>query len=62
MEHLTNKELIDRFNRILIERNKLEMNLMELDKEHDDIVYELWNRLPNLKDEPDIQPKKKVRK
>lgn len=62
MEHLTNKELIDRFNRILIERNKLEMNLMELDKEHDDIVYELWDRLPNLKDEPDIQPKKKVRK
>lgn len=62
MEHLTNKELIDRFNKILIERNKLEMNLMELDKEHDDIVYELWNRLPNLKDEPDIQPKKKVRK
>lgn len=38
------------------------MNLMELDKEHDDIVYELWNRLPNLKDEPDIQPKKRVRK
>ena len=62
MEHLTNKELIERFNQILIERNKLEMNLMELDKEHDDIVYELWNRLPNLKDEPDIQPKKKVRK
>ena len=62
MEHLTNKELIDRFNRILIERNKLEMNLMVLDKEHDDIVYELWDRLPNLKDEPDIQPKKKVRK
>lgn len=62
MEHLTNKELIDRLNRILIERNKLEMNLMELDKEHDEIVYELWNRLPNLKDEPDIQPKKKVRK
>ena len=62
MEHLTNKELIDRFNRIIIERNKLEMNLMELDKEHDDIVYELWDRLPNLKDEPDIQPKKKVRK
>jgi hypothetical protein len=58
----TNKELIDRFNQIMIERKKIEIKLKELDREHDEIVFELWERLPNLKDDVNIQPKKKVRK
>lgn len=58
----TTKELVERLNQIMVEQYKLEMKMSELDNEHNDIVYELWKRLPHLKDSPDIQPKKKVRK
>ena len=58
----TTKELVERLNQIMIEQYKLEMKMNELDQEHNNIVYELWKRLPHLKDSPDIQPKKKVRK
>jgi len=58
----TTKELVERLNQIMIERKKLEINIYELDREHDEIVFKLWERLPNLKGDPNIQPKKKVRK
>lgn len=58
----SNRELVERLNQIMVEQYKLEMKMNELDQEHNNIVYELWKRLPHLKDSPDIQPKKKVRK
>lgn len=58
----TTKELVERLNQIMVERKKLEINIYELDREHDEIVFKLWERLPNLKGDPNIQPKKKVRK
>ena len=58
----TTKELVERLNEIMVEQYRLEMKMSELDREHNEIVYELWKRLPHLKDNPDIQPKKKVRK
>lgn len=58
----SNRELIERFNKIMVEQDELELNLDRLDREFNEIVYELWKRLPHLKDSPDIQPKNKVRK
>ena len=58
----SNKELVERLNQIMVEQYRLEMKMSELDREHNEIVYELWKRLPHLRDNPDIQPKKKVKK
>ena len=55
-------ELATRLNAITKELNGLELREMSLIKEYDEIVYELWERVPGLKESPDIQPKRKVRK
>ena len=54
-------QLATRLNEIEIEKNNLEMKLMGLNKEYNAIVYELWGRIPNLKDDVDMQPKKMVK-
>lgn len=54
-------QLATRLNEIEIERNKLEMNLMQLNNEYNAIVYELWGRIPSLKEDVDMQPKKMVK-
>ena len=54
-------ELVTRLNEIMVEENQMALRAMQLEKEHDAIVYELWERCPGIKDSPDIQPKKKVR-
>lgn len=61
MKNKTILELVNRLNEIMVERNKLEIRLMELDREYDEIVYELWERIPSLKDDENIQPKKRVK-
>ena len=55
-------DLVMRLNNITRELDGLALKEMALVREYDEIVYELWRRLPNLKDSPDIQPKRKVRK
>ena len=55
-------QLAKRLNEIAIEKNNLDLKLMELDKEYNDIVYELWGRIPSLKNDVDMQPKVKVKK
>lgn len=55
-------ELASRLNEIIKELNGLELQEIRLIAEHDEIIYELWKRLPGLRDNPDMQPKKKVRK
>ncbi|MBQ2870335.1 hypothetical protein IJE86_01395 [bacterium] len=48
------KDLVDRINQIMVEMNNLEM-------EYNQIVYELWDRIPSLKDDVNIQPKENER-
>ena len=45
----------------MVEQDKLEIKSMELEKEYNEITYELWGRIPSLKDDENIQPKKRVR-
>lgn len=54
-------QLAKRLNEIVIERNNLDVKSIELDKEYNEIVYELWGRIPNLKEDVDMQPKKLVK-
>lgn len=54
MKEKTLLELANRLNEIEVERNKLDL-------EYNMIVNELWNRIPSLKDDVNLQ-KKKVRK
>lgn len=65
MEDLKEKTtlyLATRLNEIMKEQNQYEIELLMLDKEYNAIVKELWRRYPNLRNEPDLQPKKRVRK
>ena len=43
-------DLAMRLNMIMVEQQKLDL-------EHNQIVKELWDRIPSVKDSPDIQPK-----
>ena len=47
-------ELASRLNEIEKERYKLEL-------EYNKIIHELWERIPALKNDVNIQPKKKAR-
>lgn len=61
MRDRTTLWLADRLNHIMVELNKMEMNHNSLIAEYDEIVYELWRRYPHLEEDPNIQPKKKVK-
>lgn len=43
-------DLAMRLNMIMVEQQKLDL-------EHNAIVRELWDRIPSVKESPDIQPK-----
>lgn len=65
MKNKTTLLLTFRLNEIIVARNKPSITskeLEELDKEFDEIVFELFDRYPNLKKDEDLQPKRKVRK
>lgn len=47
-------DLAMRLNMIMVEQQ-------QLDLEHNAIVQELWNRIPSIKESPDIQPKVRKR-
>ena len=51
MKEKTLLELANRLNEIEVERNKLDL-------EYNMIVNELWNRIPSLKDDVNLQKKK----
>ena len=61
MENKSILELANRLNEIIKEKNRLGILLNDLDKEYDSIVYELWNRIPSLKEDVNIQPKRRVK-
>ena len=47
-------DLAMRLNMIMVEQQKLDL-------EHNAIVQELWDRIPSVKESPDIQPKVRKR-
>ena len=47
-------DLAMRLNMIMVEQQ-------QLDLEHNAIVQELWDRIPSVKDSPDVQPKVRKR-
>ena len=55
IENATLFELCTRLNEINKEMDNLEM-------EQNKIIKELWDRIPSLKDDVNIQPKKRERK
>lgn len=68
---MTILQLVYRLNAISIERNKIEMGLLQnpesktlkatlsvLDEEHNKIIYELCGRLPNLENDKNLQLRK----
>lgn len=54
-------DLVYRLNEIMVEMDKLEIRSMELEDEYNQIVYELWGKIPSLKNDENIQPKRRVR-
>ena len=50
MKDKSTKELADRLNQIMVEKNKLDI-------EYNEIVKELWDRIPSLTNDPNLQPK-----
>ena len=56
------KELVNRLNEIMIEQHHMEIKSIQLEKEYNEIVYELWSRIPSLTEDTNIQPKKRVKK
>ena len=53
MKNKTLKELADRLYQIEFEKKRL-------DEEYDLIIYELWDRVPTLKNEELFQPIKEI--
>ena len=62
IENQTTLSLGMRLGQISKERSKIGANQELLDIEHDLIVAELVRRYPHLKNAPDLQPKKRVRR
>lgn len=68
MKEMTTLQLVHRLNELLrlynefgIERLKIDHKIEKLDEEWNAICYELWNRIPNLKEDSNLQLKGKKR-
>lgn len=55
-------ELVNRLNEIMVEQHNMDIKSMKLEEEYNEIVYELWSRIPSLTEDKNIQPKKRVKK
>jgi len=52
MNEFNDKSVYDlavRLNQLIIEGDQLEMKMIQINKEFNAIVHELWERIPNLK-------------
>ena len=54
LEKIALVDLVKRLNEIRWEQDKLEI-------EHNQIIKEIWNRIPILKDDENLQPKTKTK-
>ena len=50
LKHTSTIDLVHRLNKINVERQNLDI-------EYDQIIYELWDRIPTLKENENMQPK-----
>lgn len=50
LKHISTIDLVHRLNEINVERQNLDI-------EYNKIIYELWDRIPSLKTDCNIQPK-----
>lgn len=57
MKDLKQVPLVHLANRLY----EIDREIEELNKEHDEIIYTLWDMIPTLKDNKDMQPKVKVK-
>lgn len=69
LSKLTTLVLAHKLNELMKKIEEMEINGIkdlrlhdEYEKEYDDIVMELWRRIPSLEKDVNIQPKRKVRK
>ena len=53
---MTVYQLCSRLNALMVERDQLDMKLNAASEDFNAIVYELWERIPGLQDDTDIQP------
>lgn len=53
MNDLKHESILNLANRL----NQIEREKQKLDMEYNQIVQELWNRIPSLKNDENIQPK-----
>lgn len=53
MDDLKHTPLIDLANRL----NEIDREKQKLDIEYNKIIYELWDRIPTLKEDENMQPK-----
>lgn len=56
MKDKSTLDLANRLNAIMKEQNDMMLREIQLEREFNEIVYELWRRYPNLKDSADLQP------
>lgn len=57
MKEVDTIDLVKRLNAINVEKQQLEIKIINLDNEYNQIVQELWDRIPSLKDDVNLQPK-----
>lgn len=53
--------LVYRLNELIQLSDEQEIKQIEIEKEYNDIVFELWRRIPSLENDINIQPKTKKR-
>ena len=56
LQSMTVAQLCHKLNALMVERNQLDMKLNATNEYFNAIVYELWERIPGLQDDPDMQP------
>ena len=57
MKEIATVDLVKRLSAIDVEKQQLEIKAISLDNEFNAIVQELWDRIPSLKDDVNLQPK-----
>lgn len=55
MKNTDTVDLVKRLNAIRVEKQQLETRIIKLDNEYNNIVQELWDRIPSLQNDEQMQ-------
>ena len=55
MKNTDTVDLVKRLNAIRVEKQQLETRIITLDNEYNNIVQELWDRIPGLQNDEQMQ-------